>query len=112
LPHNESDPFDAEMVARILYEKYRPNLLVVTLGSQGMLVSTDGGDLKTYPTAARDVFDVSGAGDTVIAALTLALCTGHPTSESVHFANVCAGVVVGKLGTATVTPEEVAQYSA
>jgi D-beta-D-heptose 7-phosphate kinase/D-beta-D-heptose 1-phosphate adenosyltransferase len=110
-PHNESDPFEPELVVRSIYEKYRPNLLVITLGREGMLVSANGGDMTKHPTVAKDVFDVSGAGDTVIAALTLALCAGHSTAESVHFANVCAGVVVGKLGTATITPGEIVKYA-
>ncbi len=56
---------------------------------------------------AREVFDVSGAGDTSIAALTLALAGGAMLEEAAEFANAAAGVVVGKIGTATVTPEEV-----
>jgi len=78
----------------------------------GMLVSSKGSVLRLIPTAARQVFDVSGAGDTVIAALTLALTSGASLEKSAHFANAAAGVVVGKLGTATVTPRELADYLA
>jgi D-beta-D-heptose 7-phosphate kinase/D-beta-D-heptose 1-phosphate adenosyltransferase len=59
------------------------------------------------PTAAREVFDVTGAGDTVIATLGLALCAGARLEEAARLANLAAGVVVGKVGTATVTPDEV-----
>jgi D-beta-D-heptose 7-phosphate kinase/D-beta-D-heptose 1-phosphate adenosyltransferase len=66
--------------------------------------------LKKIPTAAREVFDVSGAGDTSIAGLVLALAVGADLETAAHFANAAAGVVVGKLGTATVTPEELVAY--
>ena len=58
------------------------------------------------PTRAREVFDVSGAGDTVIALFTLALSAGASTAEAAEIANHASGIVVGKLGTATVTPRE------
>ena len=60
------------------------------------------------PTAAREVFDVTGAGDTVIATLALALAAGAALPEAAMLANYAAGVVVGKIGTATASPEEVA----
>jgi D-beta-D-heptose 7-phosphate kinase/D-beta-D-heptose 1-phosphate adenosyltransferase len=59
------------------------------------------------PTAARAVFDVTGAGDTVIATIGLARCTRAGLPEAARLANLAAGVVVGKVGTATATPEEV-----
>jgi bifunctional ADP-heptose synthase (sugar kinase/adenylyltransferase) len=58
------------------------------------------------PTRAREVFDVSGAGDTVIATLSAALASGLDLAQSMHVANVAAGIVVGKLGTAVVHPHE------
>jgi D-beta-D-heptose 7-phosphate kinase/D-beta-D-heptose 1-phosphate adenosyltransferase len=72
-----------------------------------MLLSHQGKAGKIIPTMAREVFDVSGAGDTAIAALTLGLAAGAVIEEAAQFANVASGVVVGKLGTATVTPEEI-----
>jgi bifunctional ADP-heptose synthase (sugar kinase/adenylyltransferase) len=63
------------------------------------------------PTFAREVFDVSGAGDTVIAVLSLALLAGASLEEAVTIANTAAGVVVGKLGTATVSREEILAYA-
>jgi D-beta-D-heptose 7-phosphate kinase/D-beta-D-heptose 1-phosphate adenosyltransferase len=58
------------------------------------------------PTVAQEVFDVSGAGDTVIATFTLAVAAGASPVEAALFSNQAAGIVVGKVGTATVTPEE------
>ena len=95
----------AEVCAR-LHELYATRHLVVTLGEEGMLLSEAGRVRKIIPTAAREVFDVSGAGDTALAGLVLALSAGAPLETAAHFANAAAGVVVGKLGTATVTTEE------
>ena len=76
----------------------------MTLGAEGMLLCEGGRPLEHIPTVAREVFDVSGAGDTVIAALTAALAGGIAYGEAARFANLAAGVVVGKLGTATASP--------
>lgn len=97
---------DLEKICAAIWERHRPRNLVVTLGADGMLVSRGGGVLRRIPTAARQVYDVSGAGDTVIAALALALSAGAELEEAAHFANAAAGVVVGKVGTAVVTPAE------
>jgi D-beta-D-heptose 7-phosphate kinase/D-beta-D-heptose 1-phosphate adenosyltransferase len=72
-----------------------------------MLLAEDGEIDKIIPTSAQEVFDVSGAGDTVIAALTLGLVAGKDFQNAAEFANLAAGVVVGKVGTATVSPEEI-----
>ncbi len=101
----ESFPAD-EVVARI-FERYSPRLLAITLGSDGMLLAKEGSIQRIIPTAAREVFDVSGAGDTVIASLTLALVAGESFETAAEFANLAAGVVVAKVGTATVSPEEI-----
>ncbi len=101
----------AEVCAR-LHRLYGTKNLVITLGEDGMLLSTGGKILKTIPTAAREVYDVSGAGDTALAALALALTAGATLEQAAHFANAAAGVVVGKLGTATVTPAELQAYVA
>ncbi len=104
------EAFPAPEVCARLHERYGTHNVVVTLGEDGMLLSSDGKVLKTIPTAAREVFDVSGAGDTALAALVLALSAGATLESAAHFANAAAGVVVGKLGTATVTPEELITY--
>ena len=103
-------PFPAIDVCARLHEIYGTKHLVITLGEDGMLLSSNGEILKQIPTAAREVYDVSGAGDTSLAALVLALAAGAPLETAAHFANAAAGVVVGKLGTATVTPKELIDY--
>jgi D-beta-D-heptose 7-phosphate kinase/D-beta-D-heptose 1-phosphate adenosyltransferase len=105
-------PFPAAEVCARLHELYATKHLVITLGEDGMLLSAHGRIIKRIPTAAREVFDVSGAGDTSLAALVLALAAGASLEDAAHFANAAAGVVVGKLGTATVTPDELKAYVA
>jgi D-beta-D-heptose 7-phosphate kinase/D-beta-D-heptose 1-phosphate adenosyltransferase len=83
-----------------------PALLLVTLGEQGMLLCRRGEKPDHIPTVAQEVFDVSGAGDTVIASFTLAIAAGASPLEAAIISNHAAGVVVGKVGTAIVTPEE------
>lgn len=83
-----------------------PAVLLVTLGDQGMLLCQRGQKPFLIPTVAQEVFDVSGAGDTVIASFTLAIAAGASPVEAAIFSNHAAGVVVGKVGTATVTPGE------
>jgi rfaE bifunctional protein kinase chain/domain len=81
--------------------------LLVTLGAEGMLLVTKDGDLTQIPSIARQIFDVSGAGDTVTAWLGAALAAGATVREAAQLANYAAGVEVGKRGVATVSPEEV-----
>ena len=100
-------PFPRDEVIEKIFEHFSPKMLAVTLGSEGMLLAEKGKVKSLIPTAAREVFDVSGAGDTVIATLTLGLVAGETFEDSAHLANLAAGIVVGKVGTATVTPEEI-----
>jgi rfaE bifunctional protein kinase chain/domain len=79
--------------------------LLVTRSEEGMTLYREGGRLHV-PTVAREVYDVSGAGDTVIAILGVMLAAGADFPEAVQMANKAAGIVVGKLGTAVVHPEE------
>ncbi len=80
--------------------------LLIKRGEQGMTVFEKGAKPLHFPTIAREVFDVTGAGDTVIAVASLALLSGATVKQAAVLANIAAGVVVGKLGTATVTSEE------
>lgn len=89
-----------------LLRELKPALLLVTLGDQGMLLCQRGQRPFHIPTAAQEVFDVSGAGDTVIASFTLAIAAGASPLEAAIFSNHAAGVVVGKIGTATASPGE------
>jgi D-glycero-beta-D-manno-heptose-7-phosphate kinase len=81
--------------------------LLVTLGAEGMVLVTKDGDLTQIPSIARQIYDVSGAGDTVTAWLGTALAAGASIREAAQLANYAAGVEVGKPGVATVSPEEV-----
>jgi rfaE bifunctional protein kinase chain/domain len=81
--------------------------LLLTRSEEGMTLYRDG-DVMNFPAVAREVFDVSGAGDTVIATLAVMLGNGATLPEAVRMANLAGGIVVGKLGTATVTREELA----
>ena len=89
-----------------LLNNLAPALLLITLGEQGMLLCGRGEKPFHIPTVAQEVFDVSGAGDTVIATFTLAIAAGASPLEAAILANHAAGVVVGKIGTATVSPAE------
>ena len=93
-------------VAEKLLTTLQPALLLITLGDQGMLLCQRGATPFHIPTVAQEVFDVSGAGDTVIASFTLAIVAGASPIEAAILSNHAAGVVVGKVGTATVTPAE------
>ena len=96
-------------VADTLLMELSPALLLITLGDLGMLLCQRGQKPFHIPTVAREVFDVSGAGDTVIASFTLAVAAGASPIEAAIFSNHAAGVVVGKVGTATVSPAELAE---
>ena len=93
-------------VAEKLLRELQSALLLITLGDLGMLLCQRGRKPFHIPTVAQEVFDVSGAGDTVIASFTLAIAAGASPTEAAIFSNHAAGVVVGKVGTATVNPEE------
>ncbi len=94
------------LVTERLLMELLPALLLITLGDQGMLLCQRGQKPFHIPTVAQEVFDVSGAGDTVIASFTLAIAAGASPVEAAIFSNHAAGVVVGKVGTATVSIEE------
>ena len=105
----QADPLqDAPLraVADHLLAGLAPEVLLITLGELGMLLCRPGRDPIHVPTVAREVYDVSGAGDTVIASFTLAIAAGADPVEAAIFSNHAAGVVVGKMGTATVNPAE------
>ncbi len=95
--------------AGCLLNDITPALLLITLGEQGMLLCRRGEKPVHIPTVAQEVFDVSGAGDTVIASFTLAIAAGASPLEAAIVSNHAAGVVVGKVGTAIVTPDELAR---
>jgi D-beta-D-heptose 7-phosphate kinase/D-beta-D-heptose 1-phosphate adenosyltransferase len=95
-------------IGKKLFEKLNPKKsIIMTCGGEGMvLYSNRHKFIHIPPTKTRDIYDVSGAGDTVVAALSLALSSKASLAESAKIANYAAGVVVGKVGTATVSDEE------
>lgn len=105
-PGNMDEDHPLFDVGMTLLRKWRPRYLLITLGEHGMcLFQRDAAPLH-IPTVAREVFDVSGAGDTVIATFTLALAARANAVQAAEISNHAAGVVVGKLGTATCSPQE------
>jgi len=101
-------PADAALLAvgARLAGLWAPDLLLVTLGADGMGLFAPPEPVLHIPTRARQVFDVSGAGDTVMAVMVLGLLAGATPGEAARLANHAAGIVVGKVGTAAVTPVE------
>jgi rfaE bifunctional protein kinase chain/domain len=93
-------------VGNRLLERWGAACLLITLGEQGMILFQHGAAPYHTPTRAQAVFDVSGAGDTAIGVFTLGLAAGATPSEAAELANHASGIVVGKLGTATATSEE------
>jgi D-beta-D-heptose 7-phosphate kinase / D-beta-D-heptose 1-phosphate adenosyltransferase len=104
--HALSDDAELEAAGRELKSVHGLEFLLVTLGPDGMALFW-GDEVQRMATVAQEVFDVSGAGDTVIATLAWGLATAQPLVEACALANAAAGVVVGKLGTARVTPAEI-----
>ena len=104
-PNPLADP-NLMRVSEKLLSELRPALLLITLGELGMLLCQRGYRPFHIPTVAQEVYDVSGAGDTVIATFTLAIAAGASPLEAAVISNHAAGIVVGKIGTAVVTPSE------
>jgi rfaE bifunctional protein kinase chain/domain len=98
---------EADLAARVEALRARLDLeaILLTRSEEGMSLFTARGVVHE-PAKAREVFDVSGAGDTVIATLSAVMAVGRPLIEAMRIANLAAGIVVGKLGTAVVTPDE------
>lgn len=98
---------DLAEAARVIREALSCRGVVLTRGEKGMLLLEEGEPPFSIAASSREVYDVTGAGDTVVAALALALAAGASLRDAAALANAAAGVVVGKVGTATATVEEV-----
>jgi D-beta-D-heptose 7-phosphate kinase/D-beta-D-heptose 1-phosphate adenosyltransferase len=94
------------LAAKVIREKLGCDAVLITRGDRGMMLLESNGQPVFVETAAREVYDVTGAGDTVIAALAGALASGATMLEAANLANHAAGIVVGKVGTATVSADE------
>ena len=101
---------DASLTKAItqLKTEYDLDVSLITLSEQGVAIYDD--KLRVHPTVSREVFDVTGAGDTVLASLGFALACGYKIDAAVEFANLAAGVVVGKIGSAIATLNEIIEY--
>ena len=108
LPQPPAENPELLETGRVLLDKWDTPKILITLGEQGMLLFEQGQAPHHIPARAREVFGVSGAGDTAIALLTLALAAGLDAVAAAEIANRASGVVVGKLGTARLSPAELA----
>jgi len=100
---------DAEAAARELIQTYNLNGIMATLGADGICLVIKGKPAYHFEPKAREVYDVSGAGDTVIAALALGIAGGASFNEAAEIANYAGSIVVGKIGTATTTVDDLSQ---
>jgi D-beta-D-heptose 7-phosphate kinase/D-beta-D-heptose 1-phosphate adenosyltransferase len=103
------DTAGQESAARKLIEDTEAEYILLTRGQEGMLLVGRDAEPIEFPALAREVFDVSGAGDTVASALAAALGSGVPVADGARLANIAAGIVVGKVGTAVVDRSEIVQ---
>ena len=101
-----TDDLSLERVGKKLLKKLKCDALVITRGEEGMTIFEPNQEAFSVGTVAKEVYDVTGAGDTVIGAIALALSIGAKIKTAAELANYAAGIVVGKMGTATVTREE------
>ena len=104
--HTIRNDEDVERLGEKILKKLKADSLLITRGEKGMSLFEKKKKPVHIPTRAREIFDVTGAGDTVISTLTLALAAGSGLRAAAELANEAAGIVVGKVGTATVTRPE------
>jgi len=97
---------DVEKACKLLLDRLKCDSVLITLGEEGMCLVESNGDVFRIPTKARKVHDVSGAGDTVISTLTLALSCGAKLKEATTLANYAAGAVCGEVGVVPITPDK------
>ena len=102
------DEESLSIVIQKLKEQCNLEVSLITLSEEGVAIFDD--ELRIHPTFAREVFDVTGAGDTVLASLGFALSCNKNIDEAVNFANLASGVVVGKIGSATASINEISEY--
>lgn len=104
--HECTTDSQVEKAGEKIFSQIRTAYLIIKRGEQGMSIFEKGKKTLHIPTVAREVYDITGAGDTVIATAALALLSGSSILEAAVLANAAAGIVVGKIGTAAVTSEE------
>lgn len=92
-------------------DKFSCQHVLLTMAERGMAYQDKKGYLRVIPAVAKEVYDVTGAGDTVVAAMALGIASGMSFREAAVIANIAAGIVIGKIGTAAVTADELRQYA-
>lgn len=107
IPETEEATYE---IGKELQSKLDLDHLLMTRSEKGMSIFMKDGEVENIPTFAKEVFDVTGAGDTVISVYTLALACGANKVEAAKIANTAAGIVVGRVGTSTVTIEEIQNF--
>ncbi len=100
------DPDEVSIIARHMCHEYNLEYILITLGSKGMQLCDKNGLVGIRPTKAEEVYDVSGAGDTVIATIAASYCKGYPMLIGMRLANLAAKIVIGHLGTYAITDSE------
>lgn len=95
---------DIDIVGKKLKEQYKLDTVLITRSEEGMTLYDEG--IHNIPTYAKEVYDVTGAGDTVISVFTLARAAGATWEEAAKIANAAGGIVVGKIGTSTISEKE------
>jgi D-beta-D-heptose 7-phosphate kinase/D-beta-D-heptose 1-phosphate adenosyltransferase len=108
LPIENED--DLRKIGRKLLEEIKTDAILITRGKEGMSLFENEGKIINIPTRAKEVYDIAGAGDTVVSVLGLGIASGLTFKNSAEIANIAAGIVVGKVGTATVTGQEIFEY--
>lgn len=109
IPRTVDDSF-LPLICKDLHNFYNPKLLVITLGEKGLLFSRAGQPITIYPSKARAVADVSGAGDCASVALSISLFLGEKDVDAANFTNIVAGIAVSRRGTAIVTINDVLNW--
>jgi D-beta-D-heptose 7-phosphate kinase/D-beta-D-heptose 1-phosphate adenosyltransferase len=102
---------DVFKAAKQILNEYHLEAVLITLGESGMALYEKTGEFTSLPSVARKVYDVTGAGDTVISTLTTFLAAGADFKEAAYLANQAAGIVVGEIGAATVTLDQILRTS-
>ena len=104
------DENDLRKVGKKLLDQIETEAVLITRGKEGMTLFETAGEITSIPAKAKEVFDITGAGDTVVSSLGLGIASGLTYNESAEIANIAAGIVVGKVGTATVSTQEILEY--
>src|SRR5690606_35899032 len=106
LPDASEIPIQVKDLGQALHRVWDCDFVLITLGNQGMALISREGDFHHQQVRAREIFDVSGAGDTAIALFALGLCSGATAREATEISSLASSLVVGKVGTSAVSAQE------